>query len=315
MLKNLGNKSVTELEFRELTQEMQQAVVLVEGMALYENVSVKSSADYTNFLMVKLYELEKMFNNYLFKTAGYHIATDNKPCSSYFDLSRAFLQMIATLDVDPEKEIKYNVLSFNYTNPWDKDRWESTFSVSDENGKNKPFVPPKKYINVHGDAVRDHEEPSEDINRIIFGIDNKDIETSSAEYIFTKTYRTLVTYSDTSKPTKATDDNIFDKDVKIIKFFGHSLGEADYSYFQQMFDYYQLYDNGDLKLYFYFTPYGDRDVLEHLRDQCKKVTHLLEEYRKTLTNKDHGKNLVTRLEMTKSLFIKKIDGFDKNIYS
>ena len=42
-----------------------------------------------------------------------------------------------------------------------------------------------------------------------------------------------------------------------IKFYGHSLGEADYSYFQAIFDSVKLYE-GDTRLVFYFRPQGYR---------------------------------------------------------
>lgn len=46
--------------------------------------------------------------------------------------------------------------------------------------------------------------------------------------------------------------------------------------------------------------------MEYLHDQSIRVIKLLDKYGKTMTNKDHGKNLVTRLEMTKRIFIKQI---------
>ena len=281
-------------------REVKYAVILVKGVALFKEVAINSNEKIAEFLLEELHNLEKIFNNYLFENAGYRGTTSSDSSSSYFDRAHDLLEKLSNLDVNSAEKIKYNVMSFNYTNPWDRNRWSSEFPV------NSSFIEPKKYINVHGQAVRDHEESAENVNRIIFGIDNEDIEASSKEYIFTKTYRTLVNYSDTRKSTKATDANIFDKNVKTIKFFGHSLGDADYSYFQQMFDYYHLYDNDDLKLYFYFKTYDNRSITEYLHDQSLRVIKLLDKYGKTMTNEEHGKNLVTRLEMTKRLFIKQI---------
>jgi hypothetical protein len=42
--------------------------------------------------------------------------------------------------------------------------------------------------------------------------------------------------------------------TKMIKFYGHSLGEADYSYFQAIFDSVKLYGGGT-RLVFYFRPH------------------------------------------------------------
>ncbi|WHK76487.1 AbiH family protein (plasmid) [Enterococcus faecalis] len=288
-------------EYIQSSREIRNAVILVKGLALFRKVAINSNEKIAEFLLEELHNLEKIFNNYLFENAGYIGATSSNSGSMYFDKAHNLLEKLANLDVNSAEKIKYNVMSFNYTNPWDSHKWSSEFSI------NSSFTNPIKYINVHGEAVKDHKKSTENVNRIIFGIDNKDIETSSEEYIFTKKYRTLVNYSDTSKSTRATDANIFDNSVKIIKFFGHSLGDADYRYFQQMFDYYNLYGNDDLKLYFYFRPYDDKiSITEYLHDQSIRVIKLLDKYGKTMTNKDHGKNLVTRLEMTKRIFIKEI---------
>lgn len=298
----IGLTKGTQLhKYQQASKKIQHAVILVKGLALFRKVAINSNEKIAEFLLEELHNLEKIFNNYLFENAGYIGATSSNSGSIYFDKAHKLLEKLANLDVNSAEKIKYNVMSFNYTNPWDSHKWSSEFSI------NSSFKNPIKYINVHGEAVNDHKKSTENVNRIIFGIDNKDIETSSEEYIFTKTYRTLVNYSDTSKSTRATDANIFDKSVKIIKFFGHSLGDADYSYFQQMFDYYNLYGNDDLKLYFYFRPYDDKiSITEYLHDQSIRVIKLLDKYGKTMTNKDHGKNLVTRLEMTKRIFIKQI---------
>ncbi|EFW89333.1 hypothetical protein [Streptococcus equinus] len=54
-------------------------------------------------------------------------------------------------------------------------------------------------------------------------------------------------------------DNIFTKDMDVIKFYGHSLARADYSYFQYIFDMYDLY-NSDVKLIFYYSKIEGRTV-------------------------------------------------------
>lgn len=145
-------------------------------------------------------------------------------------------------------------------------------------------------------------------NRLIFGIDNKNINPIDEKYIFTKSFRTLVNYSDCCNSQESVTQNIFDRSISMVNFFGHSLGEVDYSYFQQMFDCYDLYNNDNLKLYFYFKQYDStRDIIEYLREQSRAVSSLIEKYGETMDNKSHGKNLLTRLEITKRLFIKQIE--------
>lgn len=95
-----------------------------------------------------------------------------------------------------------------------------------------------------------------------------------------------------------------------IKVYGHSLAQADYSYFQSLFDAVSLYD-GVATLVFYYSLYGegkdeerDRSIRERLH---RSVMHLLTSYGKTFDNKDHGKNLVHKLLLEGRLIIKRID--------
>lgn len=46
--------------------------------------------------------------------------------------------------------------------------------------------------------------------------------------------------------------------TKMIKFYGHSLGEADYSYFQAIFDSVKLYGGGVRASYFISGPINYR---------------------------------------------------------
>ena len=79
-----------------------------------------------------------------------------------------------------------------------------------------------------------------------------------------------------------------------IKFYGHSLSEADYSYFQSIFDYYNLYENNKVSLTFYYSKGFE---------QTEKVYRLINTYGKTLSNKDQGKNLTHKLLLENRLKI------------
>ncbi|MCJ1995234.1 hypothetical protein GYN67_00825 [Lactococcus piscium] len=146
--------------------------------------------------------------------------------SELYSLEADFEKLVSA---DSDKNLPYNIMSFNYTDPWNS-RWEKN------GGLNQNFAKPEKSTNVHGQALK----IKDGMSRIIFGIDNQNIKPSDIRYLFTKTFRTLVNYSDDRKPLDSVKENVFDKDISIFKFFGHSLSEADYSYFQQMFDYYNL---------------------------------------------------------------------------
>lgn len=77
---------------------------------------------------------------------------------------------------------------------------------------------------------------------------------------------------------------------------GHSLDKADYSYFESLFDKYNLY-NGDVILECYYAKGIDKE-----EDYTKKVDALLTNYDKTLKNV-HGKNIFNKLMLEQRLKI------------
>lgn len=196
--------------------------------------------------------------------------------------------------VDPEKElftavpIPYHLLSFNYSS-----LWSQMF---------RPKFSPVKFLDVHG-KIPDDEGLR--FSNIIFGVDHSLFRASELEYRFTKTYRTLKSYTQGFEQIGEGRD-IYTKDIQTIKFYGHSLAEADYAYFQQLFDYYDLYANPNLSLVFYYSVYDEKRSQEIEHEQIMAISRLIEKYGQTLDNKDHGKNLLTRLIQTKRLQMIKI---------
>ncbi|WP_221641367.1 hypothetical protein [Listeria innocua] len=126
---------------------------------------------------------------------------------------------------------------------------------------------------------------------MIFGIDTKSLEVAkiNSGYDLTKTSRKLAMNKE-----KAT--SVLDKTISTSMFYGHSLSEADYAYFQSLFDYLDIYNN-PIKLAFYYTNYlKDQQDLETVRrEQTKAVRKLIEEYGSTLDNEAKGKNLLHKL--------------------
>ena len=92
-------------------------------------------------------------------------------------------------------------------------------------------------------------------SEIVFGIDGTGHMDDSESIQFTKTYRLLGLRSVRSPRPIAYGKDSFVRmgktETVAIKFFGHSLSSADYSYFQSVFDIVGLYDS-DVKLYFLF---------------------------------------------------------------
>ena len=157
------------------------------------------------------------------------------------------------------------VLSFNYT---------------------QPFQFPN-LRNIHGNLSD---------KNIIFGIDYDKVNTffSNQPTQFTKSYRIL--------ENKLNSNIVIPADINKILFYGHGLGEADYSYFQAIFDTVDLY-HGNTQLVFFWNNFNDED---QYNIQVERVTNLIEKYGQTFSNKDHGRNLFTKLLLENRIIFKQI---------
>lgn len=226
-------------------------------------------------LMGELHKLEIDFQNYLIKEIEK---------GEYKSKAKNFLQTILS---DGGFLLSYSAFSFNYT---DSCSVKSEFQVA--------------FRNVHGVLNQNSNE-----SKIIFGIDNisSDSRAEDIGYRFTKSYRTMSLYTEIENDKAFWDkiDNIFTQDIEVIKFYGHSLARADYSYFQYIFDMYDLY-NSDIKLIFYYSKIEGRTVEKIRQEQYRNITMLIEQYGETLDNKAHGRNLLTRLIQTGRLKIKEL---------
>lgn len=157
----------------------------------------------------------------------------------------------------------------------------------------EPICLRNKITNVHG-KLRN--------NNIIFGIDQDEISPNSLIYKYTKTFRKMVQIN------KNNGDSVYinnKNDLKNIFFYGHSLSVLDYSYFQSIFDYYNLYDS-NVSLTFCCSPYGDKTSQEILTEHAGLVANLLGKYGKTMNNENHGRNLMHKLMLEGRLTIKEI---------
>jgi|GEM_PF-286325 len=177
-------------------------------------------------------------------------------------------------------DIEESVLSFNYTQPV-KDLRSDEHDIS--------------FVNIHGKLG----------GEIVFGIDGTDRMSDPGVMPFTKTYRLMALdlpdIGSLVRTAPATPS--MDYGTVMIKFYGHSLGEADYSYFQAIFDAVRLYE-GDTRLIFYFRSHDGVDESSARSDMMQKAIRLLAAYGNTLDNKDHGKNLIHKLLIEGRLSVK-----------
>lgn len=216
----------------------------------------------------------------------YNDESKSIPISTYVSKSLILFQILLSKDAK-DLEKKY-ILSFNYTNPL-------KLGYSSDG-----IIAPSyfKYYNcIHGELeIYRNSDTDNTVPNIIFGIDenNINIEDENTLYNrkFTKTYKKLL-YDSSSKIDKQNLSLPNSNNLKTIKFFGHSLSEADYSYFQSIFDFYDIY-HSKIRLIF---VYYDYDAQEHLSEEISKVFKMFETYGKTFTNTSHGKNLLHKLQV------------------
>ena len=179
--------------------------------------------------------------------------------------------------------VSTSVLSFNYTNVA-----ENSFDKGDDG----------VFVNIHGKLGGD----------IIFGIDGKDCMDNPVAVPFTKTYRLMLRGGSRTGGliSTANSSNLQDA-TDVIKFYGHSLGKADYSYFQSIFDGVDLYESETvLVFYFPLDNSGESETANNERRSrlANSINNLLVAYGATMDNSDHGKNLIHKLLLEGRLIIR-----------
>lgn len=209
-------------------------------------------------LLAELKELEFDFSRYLL-----NILTMNS--YDYFESADNLLKKILK-SIDPEvyknqDKHKFNVLSFNYTQPWEY--WGNQESA---------LININKVVNAHGIVEQNYDG-------IIFGIDDENISPLSNEYIFTKASRTLDLYTNVESTTGMYHERFYDLLVPTIEnivFYGHSLSKADFSYFRMIFDIY--IKNEFTKFTFIYTVFKGTTNDKEKRKLIKNISAVFGEY-------------------------------------
>ena len=249
-----------------------QLLILEDDFRKYLLSITKENAD--DRIYYKYYMKSKVLNKYiqLCNSSESHNSdlVSKLENTTIFNHSPQIKKFDETLsEIYKEKNSNENlVLTFNYTKVWDV-----------ENVRN-----------IHGDL---------DNGNIIFGIDYDKLNNNfkKAPIEFSKSYRVL------ENGLTSTFD--ISSDIDIIKIYGHGLGKADYSYYQSIFDSVDLY-HGKTKVMFFWSDYEGKEKEQIHKDFVKGVTNLIEEYGTTFTNKDHGRNLFTKLLLENRLTIQEI---------
>jgi len=241
-------------------------------------MSIKKDEDIYLYLFNELRKFEKSFGMYI--SSVFSNAFKNDIYDTYIS---NFLKLI-----DYNNSTQPFIINFNYTSLKRARGVKKAYENNYEHESAK-ITCVFTEINIHGTYDK----------KCIFGIDQSDINSISDQYIFTKTYRKLKEQEDIVNiglPKKCSD----------IIFYGHSLSKADYSYFQSIFDFYDIY-HSNIKLIFIYSLYGEESQYESKKSEyLNAIIKLISDYGKTMDNKNHGKNLIHKLIIEDRLTIKEI---------
>lgn len=282
---HLGSSKKLYSDFRELVTElrMKQSELTYENVydrdilthSFEREINFKLIPMISQILLTELKELETDFSNYL------NEAVESRK-QQYWSSANKLTEQILRVSDDKNNSLtesinyKFNILSFNYTHPWNINRFRLGIFSNLINAQN-----------IHG--VIDGK-----FNHIIFGIDDETIKPSANEYIFTKASRTLDLYTNTES-TSSLDhkelNSILPLTIKRLVFYGHSLSKADYSYFRIILDRYVEED--DVIFTFVYSVYEGTSTEAERRKIVQNISALFGDYsiRKN-SNTDIFKQLV-----------------------
>lgn len=257
-------------DFRELVTELRKKQSEINYDNVYDRdilthsfereINFKLTPMISQILLTELKELETDFSNYLNEAIE---TRERQYCVSAKELTEKILRVSDDTIYSFAERInyKFNILSFNYTQPWSF----GGFSLG-------IFSNLISTQNIHG--VIDGK-----FSHIIFGIDDETIKPSANEYIFTKASRTLDLYTNTQS-TSSLDhkdlNSILPLTIKRLVFYGHSLSKADYSYFRIILDRYVEED--DVIFTFVYSVYEGTSTEAERRKIVQNISALFGDY-------------------------------------
>ncbi len=236
------------------------------------NYNIYEGLDVESLLFRELKEMEKDFSSYLTE----EIKIKNK----YITNANSLIAKIEN-KINEVLNSSLFIVSFNYTNPFSKD-----------------VVDSDSIMLVHGNLEQ---------NNIIIGIDCNDVKSESNNdklFRFSKAWRKINNHE---KMINIPPKN----DINDIVFFGHSLGEQDYSYFYSLFNYYDIYNN-NIKLIFIFSDYGssEEENLKNEQDYYDKIFALLRHYVTDSLGIKEANSFITKIQLENRLLIERISTND-----
>lgn len=208
-------------------------------MSSFHRELSRLTASIREALLEELHHLESAFNCYVL----HEVSENEQYALKATSLFREICCDSEKLDRSGDPE-SITLLNFNYTEP---------LSSAVHPGSN---VVEFNQINVHGSLG--HEQ--------IIGIDGSRCLSEAGLVRFSKTFRLLQLHEPSIRGAiayPANTDVCGGMKTVAVKFFGHSMAPADYSYFQSIFDTVDLYSS-DVTLCFYYTAFKENALDELL---------------------------------------------------
>ena len=258
-----SKKDITRVIIEQLTYMIKKIRQIYLGVEGIAERKEKIISDLTWF--------EKTFGEYI-ENQRYTIDGIEEKLNEIFQLKKRGIRNI-------------KIINFNYTTMVEEILLNLIKSKTDIQNKNLVTQ-----INIHGNTKNP-----------ILGIDIKEIEDIEEDEI-RKILKKL------TKTDRIMESDIIPEDWRLLKeitdinFFGHSLAKSDYSYFQTVFDFYDIYGS-EIKLNFFYNKNYDYDG----KKQKDCVSYLMEYYGKSLENKEKGKNLSNKMLLGNRLRIIGLD--------
>lgn len=244
-------------------------------------------------LLNELEKFESAFANFI--TQQYEL----EPSSNYISKAKDLLERLSRcygIYLTQNAPLEVDVLSFNYSldkrfldilNDTRIESWSNIHGIASFDDPNVRNISKDKAENI-GDGL---------IPAPIFGVDNHNIDDNDDwRIIFTKPYRVIE--NGVNEIRKSNGYANTDK----ITIYGHSLGQADYSYFETIFDENNLYNSNTEIEYFYYAGKDPLEKVKNRKNATKTLYNLLTDYGKTLSDQ-HGNNIINKLNIENRLTI------------
>lgn len=245
-------------------------------------------------LLNELKKFETIFAQFI--EEQFELTRDNSYINRAVDLLQDISRGSTYMQGNTKNINQIDVLSFNYSLD------ENFRSVIKDSRINS-------WSNIHGvasfktpNAIKDKTDYNRDLGlpAPIFGVDNHDIvnETNETDLriSFTKPYRVIENNVNGIRESNGYEG------VDLISIYGHSLGRADYSYFEALFDENNLY-HSNCKIEYYYYPGKDEETKVIKRQEAiTKMYSLLTDYGTTLSD-THGGSIVNKLNLENRLSV------------